>query len=311
MSTAGTAPKINAIIEVNPELMNIIKQEFLISGLKVYAYSHKSSLASDKPIQVHFMLHWRLANCAAVDSAARKAVLLAQAMKDREHDLVVIVFDHRNHGVRQVELRANQSWDEGNPTHAPDMYSIVLGSAHDVSMLIDLLPCYLLPHTLNRQIVDWGVSGVSLGGHTAWVLMAREPRLSHAVIVIGCPSYSKLVTDRCISSGYPQVAPYLPQSFLDLVQRTSAENVPYTKNDKSNPFYNKKLMIIVGGEKDVLVPWKESREYVMGLNVGPKGIKKVHIHQEAGHEFNKEMIDETASFIASYGALPENLPAVN
>lgn len=95
MSTAGTAPKINAIIEVNPELMNIIKQEFLISGLKVYAYSHKSSLASDKPIQVHFMLHWRLANCAAVDSAARKAVLLAQAMKDREHDLVVIVFVRR------------------------------------------------------------------------------------------------------------------------------------------------------------------------------------------------------------------------
>jgi hypothetical protein len=306
MSTAGTAPKV--VVEVNPELQNIIKQEMLISGLRVYAYSHKASMNSTKPIQVHFMLHWRMSTYTAIDGAARKAVLLAHAEKDRKHDLIVIAFNHRNHGDRMIELRANQSWDEGNPTHAPDMYSIVLGTAHDVSLLIDFLPSYLLPHTLDRDIVDWGISGVSLGGHAAWILMAHERRLSHAVIVIGCPSYAKLVTDRCVSSGYPTVAPWLPKPFLDLVKRTSAEGVNHTANDDSNPFFGKKLMIIVGGEKDVLVPWKESKDYVTALNVGPQGIKKVHIHEEAGHEFNAAMIDETANFIASYGALPENLP---
>ena len=64
------------------------------------------------------------------------------------------------------------TWIEDNPTHAQDMYSILCGTAHDVSMLIDYLPSYLFPNDEN-EIVDWGVCGVSLGGHAVWICLTQ------------------------------------------------------------------------------------------------------------------------------------------
>ena len=64
------------------------------------------------------------------------------------------------------------NWVNGNPCHAQDMYSILSGTAHDVSMLIDYLPSYLFPND-DREITQWGVLGVSLGGHTVWLCLAR------------------------------------------------------------------------------------------------------------------------------------------
>ena len=44
------------------------------------------------------------------------------------------------------------------------------GTANDVSFLIDYLPAYLFP--LGERTVDrWGVAGISLGGHSAWILL--------------------------------------------------------------------------------------------------------------------------------------------
>jgi hypothetical protein len=50
------------------------------------------------------------------------------------------------------------------------MYSILSGTANDVSMLIDYLPSYLFPND-EQQIVDWGVAGISLGGHAVWLCL--------------------------------------------------------------------------------------------------------------------------------------------
>jgi hypothetical protein len=47
------------------------------------------------------------------------------------------------------------------------MYSIISGTAKDVSMLIDFLCGYLYPYQ-ESAVLDWGVLGVSLGGHAAW-----------------------------------------------------------------------------------------------------------------------------------------------
>lgn len=40
------------------------------------------------------------------------------------------------------------------------------------------------------------VLGVSLGGHAAWHCVLHEPRISTAIIVIGCPDYVALMSDR-------------------------------------------------------------------------------------------------------------------
>jgi dienelactone hydrolase len=56
--------------------------------------------------------------------------------------------------------------------HAQDMYSILSGTANDVSMLIDFLPSYIFPEDEGR-VTDWGVAGVSLGGHATWLCLAH------------------------------------------------------------------------------------------------------------------------------------------
>ena len=38
--------------------------------------------------------------------------------------LVAISFDQRNHGTREVNSLANETWRDGNETHAQDMFSI-------------------------------------------------------------------------------------------------------------------------------------------------------------------------------------------
>ena len=54
---------------------------------------------------------------------------------------------------------------------------------------------YIFP-TSDRSIATNIVLGVSLGGHAAWQCLFHEARVSAAIIVIGCPDYSSLMSDR-------------------------------------------------------------------------------------------------------------------
>lgn len=40
------------------------------------------------------------------------------------------------------------------------------------------------------------VLGVSLGAHAAWVCLLQDPRISTAIVIIGCPDYVRLMSDR-------------------------------------------------------------------------------------------------------------------
>lgn len=40
------------------------------------------------------------------------------------------------------------------------------------------------------------VLGVSLGGHAAWHCIIHDPRITTAIVVIGCPDYIRLMSDR-------------------------------------------------------------------------------------------------------------------
>jgi dienelactone hydrolase len=177
-----------------------------------------------------------------------------------------------------------------------------VGSAADVSSLIDFLPSFLYPKR-ERHIAQWGVIGVSLGGHIVWLLLANELRLTLGASVIGCPSYTKLIRNRAGKCGLAIAAPHVPPTLLELVEKTSAEAVPWSSLDPKNSFLTKKILIIAGG-RDQLVPWSDSADFVQALVVGDAGIKKVYIHPDVGHKFTPQMLEETAQFIATNGRLP-------
>lgn len=46
------------------------------------------------------------------------------------------------------------------------------GAVHDLTFLIDHIPAYIYPRA-ERNIVAWGVAGISLGGHSTWIALTR------------------------------------------------------------------------------------------------------------------------------------------
>lgn len=73
------------------------------------------------------------------------------------------------------------------------------GTQQDTSLLITYLPSYIFPtasHTLTTHLV----LGISLGGHAAWHCLLHEPRITAGVVVIGCPDYVRLMSDRARKS---------------------------------------------------------------------------------------------------------------
>ncbi|KAI9658163.1 MAG: hypothetical protein M1831_004010 [Alyxoria varia] len=127
---------------------------------------------------------------------------------DKRMGLIALSLDHRNHGSRLQSARANAAWRDGNPTHALDMLSGIVGTAADLSTLIDFLPAYLNgepgvslsttrpPPSVNIEPAHHSVVGISLGAHTAWHAILHEPRITSAVILLGCGDYETLMKER-------------------------------------------------------------------------------------------------------------------
>nr|POF01224.1 hypothetical protein CFP56_21172 [Quercus suber] len=131
------------------------------------------------------------------DSMGFTAAGLIQAWNARrrldQRSLICICFDQRNHGSRLIDNVANVSWKQGNPTHGPDMFSTYSGTAHDLSLLLTQIPAYL-PFEIEEHLCG----GVSLGGHATWQILLSDPRIRAGLVVIGCPDYVRLMTDRAV-----------------------------------------------------------------------------------------------------------------
>lgn len=117
--------------------------------------------------------------------------------------LICVSFDQRNHGSREVDQLHNQAWREGNPRHAQDMFSCFHGTATDTSQLINHLESYIFTSPSSPRITNHLALGISLGGHAAWHCILSDPRITAAVVGIGCPDYTRLMTDRARLSKRP------------------------------------------------------------------------------------------------------------
>lgn len=289
--------------------MELAKQTLLIGGLLVDVYSHptsSSTSSSTKPIHALFFLHGRFGSAQDkyyVDIV--KAIFdecHAGVGGERKKDLIVVAFDHRNHGTRLVDQQRNLAWSKdpakNNDQHAVDMYTIQTGSAEDVSFLINHLSSFLYPSG-ERTIVEWGIAGVSLGGHSTWIALSREPRLTLGIPIIGCPDYTKLISQRAASSDIPFSPPYFPVSFQTYVGTHDPAQLAYRAKDASNPFFGKKVLVL-SGKEDKLVPWVASAEFVEGLEVGEEGVKRVVVEEGAGHECTRAMQKEAGVFVREW-----------
>ncbi|THG99031.1 hypothetical protein EW026_g3238 [Hermanssonia centrifuga] len=109
-----------------------------------------------------------------------------------------------------------------------------------------------------------------------------------------------LITARAKYSHIPVSPPYFPPSLLSYIATHDPINTAYTASNSSNPFLNKKILVLSGGS-DPLVPFEHSRKFVEGLNVGwgkeQGGVKEVVVMDGVGHECTPEMVKLMANFL--------------
>jgi len=272
-----------------------MKQTIVVAGLDVQVYTTDAFKTSTKPILALFVLHGRLGS-TEVDYVQNviTSVLKAAGEHQGEKDLMIVAFDHRNHGTRLRSEVANQSFEQ-NANHAIDMYAIQAGTAEDVSFLIDFLESYLFPVN-ERKVVEWGITGISLGGHSTWMVGAADPRVTLVVPIIGCPDYLGLIQPRATALGVAIGPPHFPDSLMKVLKAKALTALPYNSKAPENPFLGKKVLVLSGGS-DPLVPWSTSQAFVEGLEVGPHGSKEVKVVEGVGHEVVPPMVDALVAFI--------------
>ncbi|KAG9546806.1 hypothetical protein KCU79_g15761, partial [Aureobasidium melanogenum] len=119
---------------------------YTIAGLVTTVYGLDELASSAKEVAVLWLLHPRLqvqSIMAPIAAASIHDWNSRSASKSK--GLIAVSFDQRNHGTREVNALANESWRQGNPTHAQDMFSVFHGTAQDTSILIDFLSSYIFP----------------------------------------------------------------------------------------------------------------------------------------------------------------------
>ncbi|RMZ91930.1 hypothetical protein DV736_g824, partial [Chaetothyriales sp. CBS 134916] len=291
-----------------------------IAGLLVTVYGLEELPPSCTDVAVLWLLHPRLQEQACMAPFAAHIIASwnthiqsqspsASPANSKRHDdnnkrgLIAASFDQRNHGSREVSPLANEAWRGGNETHAQDMFSCFQGTSADTSQLIDYLPGYVFPDSVGerprRHVGPHIVLGVSLGGHSAWQCVLHDPRVTAAIVTIGCPDYERLMTDRARLSkrkawlegngAHFISSADFPPSLADSVRRWDPAGIvfgtlrdagrlkgqehllPHTQRETAalqpvmaRCFGNKRILCLSGGA-DRLVPYKQAEPFMQWL----------------------------------------------
>ncbi|OBT87503.1 hypothetical protein VE02_03609 [Pseudogymnoascus sp. 03VT05] len=319
-------------------------KSYNIAGIAVSILGLSSLPPNCTSLTILYLLHPRLQHAATMlpigthilTSWATHQVSLPSSHPAKSAGLLALTFDQRNHGARLVDPVGNDSWRDGNPKHALDMFGVYNGTAVDVSLLIDHVGSYIAENFVGVMpgIERNLVLGVSLGGHAAWQVLFAEPRVEAGVVVIGCPDYIRVMTDRARLSKrttYTQDAGSsflgsldFPPSLLTAVQKWDprgilfgTREIPSRTPTQDSPREEARLkgilesrvkgksVLVCSGGADKLVPYKASEPFLGWLKEatgrggwweGGMGVRDV-VYEGAGHEFTEAMVGDAVGFV--------------
>lgn len=317
-------------------------QTFTIAGILVTVHGLSELPLNASSIACLWLLHPRLQTKETMAPIAGQIVSTwNQRIQDHRSakppkGLIAVAFDQRNHGSRQVDKLHNEAWRSGNPRHAQDMFSCYHGTATDTSHLIDHLESYIFTASSSPKITQHLALGISLGGHATWHCLLSDPRITAGVVGIGCPDYTRLMTDRArlskrttYTQSSPPGATFLgspdfPTALQDAIAQydpaglllpglfnPTGPDAPLQKTtlDRCKTLLRERLhgkqILNLSGAADKLVPYAAGEPF---LNIFKKileeepGLKisfEDVLFDGVGHAFPKAMADKSAEWICA------------
>ncbi|KAF1972606.1 alpha/beta-hydrolase [Bimuria novae-zelandiae CBS 107.79] len=189
----------------------ISTQTHTIAGILTHVHGLTELPPSTSTVTCLWLMHPRLQTAQKMTPIAASIISTWNArIASNRAGLIAVSFDQRNHGSRLVDALHNEAWNKGNPRHAQDMFGCIHGTAQDTSQIMDHLESYILSSKDSPSITRHFVLGISLGGHAAWHCVLAEPRITAAVVGIGCPDYARLMADRARLSKLPSYTESTP-----------------------------------------------------------------------------------------------------
>ncbi|KAK2596710.1 hypothetical protein QQS21_006225 [Conoideocrella luteorostrata] len=294
-----------------------------MAGILVDVYG-LDELSSSTPLTCLWLLHPRTRTRARMQDIACRAVhAWHQHGGSGSRGLVALSFDMPNHGTRLVSELSNHAWDKGNEKHGIDMAGLVKGGSNDMSSLMDLVAGYL-----GREVDAHVCLGWSLGGHAAWWAVFGEERIDGAVIIVGCPDYFGLMSNRAKNShldagSSPLLgSKYFPKDLLAACQPHDPKSILFGANSSAVPplplsaseqarlreifdarIRGKKVLACSGGD-DRLVPYERSEPLLKVLKDAVGGwykdggvVIEDRVYKGVGHKFNADMVRDTVGFL--------------
>lgn len=322
---------------------HLSSKTFHIAGILTTVFGLDELPSNTKETACLWLLHPRLQTRACMQPFAASTIAnwnerIRQGCagpKQPAMGLIAVSFDQRNHGSREVDKLANEAWKSGNPRHAQDMFSQIHGTAADTSILLDYLAAYIFPDEQSIEITQNLVFGISLGGHAAWQVLLRDPRITTGIIGIGCPDYVHLMMDRARLSKIADWDSTNPHQFLSSKSFTRTlcsavekydpaglimheldgvtiddhlhEPSEYEKSKISmvldRTLRGKRILLLSGGA-DKLVPNKCGEPFLIflkrAINTYYKHgsiILEDRVFDDVGHEISPEMVGELIRFV--------------
>lgn len=133
------------------------------------------------------------------------------------------------------------------------------------------------------------ITGLSLGGHVTWDVLAKEPRILAGIVIIGSPSLTPLLLDRL--GGYKTVEE-VPAGTKEWPK--SVEKL-YLARDESVAGIRGKKVLILNGAVDALVPSRFTHSWVERFAAG-NDVAFVE-QPENGHWLSVQMMEKIVNWV--------------
>ncbi|ODV92156.1 hypothetical protein CANCADRAFT_83230 [Tortispora caseinolytica NRRL Y-17796] len=220
----------------------------------------------DDFVNVFFLLHGRTRSSRDMEEFCES--ICALSAKN-----ICVTFDAAYHCTRQTDPTRVEDWKGGNKRHAFDMITCVEDSARLVSMFHDYID---MRFTVNKSHIKHYVMGISLGGHTAYSVLANDLRFDGIFVLIGCPSMGQLLESR-IERESESV-----QEQLELFPKKEREYIRFKCDQKNlNMTMTDKFINIYHGDSDTLVPFYFTSEWLNSIDFQDK--VQVNMFSGTGH----------------------------